>query len=287
MDKIVIKRQMHSANVVPTMNLNGRVYEYFPEFLDQAQRAFFYGDALFETIRVFDGRLPWLSRHWARLSAGLQALGYELPDLWSAAFFEAEIRKIAPPNARVRLTVWRNPGGLYAPEDNHAQFLITASSLGSNRFEWIDPGILLGVCTSVRLPVDDYSNFKTLNAPRYVAAARMAQNNGWDDALLLNAHERICEATSSNVFWWEGPQMCTAPLSEGCVAGIARSVLLESAPASGFAVQEKPATFAALRQADEIFLTNAIRGIVPVRDFAGQSLADLKTKGLFMRVYEV
>ena len=268
------------------MNLNGRLFEYFPEFLDQAQRALFYGDALFETLRVFDGRLPWLGRHWARLTAGLQSLGYELPDPWSADFFEAEIRKVAPLNARVRLTVWRSPGGLYAPEDNHPQFLITSRALAADRFEWIDPGISLGLCTSVRLPVDDFSNFKTLNAPRYVAAARMAQNNGWDDALLLNAHERICEATSSNVFWWEGPQLCTVPLSEGCVAGIARSVLLEYGPASGFVVQEKPATFAALRQADEIFLTNAIRGVVPVRHFVGRSLVDFNTKRLFMRVYE-
>lgn len=263
------------------MNLNGRVYPRLPAGLAQAQRAVFYGDVLFETIRMFDGRLPWLHRHWMRLSAGLLQLGFVVPEAWSAAFFEAEIRKIAPPNARIRLTVWRAPGGLYAPSDNTAQFLITAQALDTPHFVWPDVGTALGLCPTVRLPVDEFSNLKTLNAPRYVAAARWAQQQGWDDAVLLNTRERVCEASSSNVFWWEGHQLCTVPLSEGCVAGIARAVLLDFASEQGLAVQEKPATFAALGQADEVFLTNAIRGLVPVRQLVDRPLPFSKTRELF------
>jgi len=268
-----------------SVNFNTHLSENLPEALTQMQRAFFYGDTLFETLRVFDSKIPLLSRHWARLSTGLSALGFDVPVEWGVPFFQKEISKICPPNARVRLNVWRSPGGFYMPQDSKPQFLITAQPLASNSFEWQEPGITLGVSDDVRLPIDSYSNFKTLNASRYVAAALEAKKRSWDDVLILNARDRICEATSSNVFWWEKDLLCTVPLSEGCVAGVQRALLLEAAAAAGFAVQEKPVTFAALQSADEIFLTNAIRGLLPVHFFTGRSLKSLRSKTLFEEVF--
>lgn len=171
------------------------------------------------------------------------------------------------------------------PQDDAPQFLITAQPLASNSFEWQEPGITLGVSDDVRLPMNTFSNFKTLNAVRYVAAALEAKKRAWDDVLILNARDRICEATSSNVFWWEKDLLCTVPLSEGCVAGVQRALLLAAAAAAGFAIQEKPVTFAALQSADEIFLTNAIRGLLPVYLFAGRPLKNFKSKTLFEEVF--
>ncbi|MBK6931300.1 MAG: aminotransferase class IV family protein [Saprospirales bacterium] len=264
------------------VNLNSALLDQYPEALEAAQRALFYGDALFETIRVFDGRMPYLERHWARLHAGMSALGFTPPKTWEAAFFRAEIAKLQLVNARVRLTVWRSPGGLFRPENDYPQFLIAATPLPSDHFEWPGAGMDIGLCTAVRLPVDAFSNFKTLNAPRYVAAAREAKAMGWDDALLLNANERVCEATSSNVFWWEKQAVYTVPLSEGCVAGVMREILLEISNRNGYLLRERPVTFAALQQADEIFLSNAIRGIIPVRNFTGKPL----TTGMTRQLYE-
>lgn len=262
-------------------NLNGQVLDRLPDLLELTQRALYYGDALFETMRVFDGRIPLLERHWARLSAGMDVLGFAVPTHWDADFLQKQIRHTAPTNARVRLTVWRSPGGKYAPQNNVPQFLITAEALGSTWLEWPTATLELGICTTVRLPVDAFSNFKTLNAPRYVAAAREAQANGWDDAVLLNAHERVCEATSSNVFWWAGDVLGTVPLSEGCVAGVMRAVVLEAARQSEIVFLEKIAPIEALHAADEIFITNAVRGIVPVRTFAGRNLPSRQTRQLF------
>jgi len=266
------------------MNFNARVLDKHPEFLEQTQRALFYGDALFETIRVFDGKTPLLTRHWGRLSAGLRSLGFEIPSGWSTSYFEKEILRISPKNARVRLTVWRSPGGKYAPVDNTPQFLITAEAMSEAQLMWPKNGLELGLCQSVLLPVDAFSNLKTLNAPRYVAASREAQANHWDDALLLNAHGRVCEATSSNVFWWEGDLLCTVPLSEGCVAGVFRAFVLETASGLGIQIVEKAATPETLLAAAEIFLTNAVRGIVPVRIFAGQSRPSTQTSRLFSQL---
>jgi branched-chain amino acid aminotransferase len=266
------------------INWNGTPLERLPEGWTEAQRALFYGDALFETMRAFGSRLPLLERHWARLRGGLTLLGFALPSEWDAVFWEKNIWRVAPPNARVRLTVWRSAGGYYRPANNQPQFLITAEPLPGAALAWPEAGLTLGVSTSVRLPVDAYSNLKTLNSARYVAAAREAQAQGWDDALVLNAFERVCEATASNVWWWEGDRLYTVPLSEGCVAGVMRAFVLETAAEAGQTIIEKALLPEALWAADEIFLTNAVRGIQPVRIFAGARLGSERTQWLFERV---
>lgn len=261
--------------------LNGQLLDQLPTVLQQTQRALYYADGLFESIRMFEGNLPFFRRHWERLTAGLQAWRFALPATWTSAFFEQEIKQIARGNARVRLQVWRSPGGLYLPEDHTPQYLITTTNIESGRFDWPEQGIALCLCTSVRLAADSFSPYKTLNTARYVVAKQEAAALGYDEALLLNALERVCEASSSNVFWWEGNTLCTVPLSEACVAGVMRAFLLEIARAGGYAIQEKAITFTQLQAADEIFLTNAVRGIIPVRIFADKSFASTRTQQLF------
>jgi branched-chain amino acid aminotransferase len=267
-----------------SINFNGTVLEQLPSPLDQLQRAYFYGDGLFETIRVFDGKILLLQLHWSRLVAGGQVLGLQFPGNWNAAYFNVEIQRMITGNARVRLTVWRAAGGLYRPSTDAAQFLVTTTPLKNAAFEWPENGVRLGVAEHLQLPMDQISTCKTLNASRYIAAARQAVANGWDDALLCNAQGRICEASASNIFWWENARLCTIPLSEGCVAGVLRHFLLETAASAGYVVQEKPATFATLEAASEIFLTNAIQGIVPVRELAGKQYGHHQTRILFDRL---
>ncbi|MBK8969169.1 MAG: aminotransferase class IV [Lewinellaceae bacterium] len=264
------------------INFNGTVLNQMPTELAQVQRALNYGDGLFETIRVFNGRIPLFDRHWQRLSESSQLLGLQFPADWNASFFTEAILKIAPANARVRLSVWRESGGFYRPSDDQANFLIETAPLEQSCFSWSP--ILLGMAAGLRLPVDSVSNCKTMSALRYVLASRQAAAKGWDEVLLLNTAERICEAGSSNVFWWEHASLFTVPLSEGCVAGVMRHFLIELAAAAGYVVLEKPATFATLEQADEIFLSNAIRGIVPVRNFAGRPLGSANTRLLFQEL---
>ncbi|MEQ1743822.1 MAG: aminotransferase class IV [Saprospiraceae bacterium] len=263
-------------------NLNATLLEHLPDEFAVAQRAVFYSDALFETIRVFDGEIPLFERHRERLLSGLTALGFHLPEGWGRGTLKSEILRTAHPNARVRLTVWRSPGGRYAPENDQPQFLITSEPLANNRFEWPVKETKIGVCQSVRLPIDHFSNLKTLNGSRYVAAAREARSNDLDDVLILNCHERICEATSSNVFWLESGQLCTVPLTEGCVAGVFRATVMVTMSE----VVEKNITAEQLSNADEIFLTNAVRGIVPVRIFAGRLLPNRLTEQLFHTIQD-
>jgi branched-chain amino acid aminotransferase len=251
------------------VNLNGLALAQLPAELERVQRGLYYGDALFESIRVFEGRAPLLEAHWARLERGLRALRYAVPADWGVAFWARQIQGMALRNARLRLSVWRSPGGLYAPEDNRPQFLITAKELEGSRFDWPDEGLSVGFCRSVRLPVDAFSGFKALNGPRYVAAAQEAAERGWDEGLLLNCHERVCEAVHSNVFWVAEGQVFTPPVSDGAVTGVLQNLLLGLLSASGHPVVQRPCQEEDLLRAEEIFLTNAVRGIRPVRRCEG------------------
>ncbi|MCC7504483.1 MAG: aminotransferase class IV [Saprospiraceae bacterium] len=267
-----------------TYNFNSQILYQLPPELETAQRAIYYGDGLFETIRMFDGQLPFLRQHLDRLFGGLNALGMLIPPSWTPDFFEREIRKLTSRSARIRLSVWRLPGGLYFPEHNDPVFLISSASLPEASFTWRQEGVRLGICETVRLPVDSFSSFKTLNAPRYVAAAREARGKGWDDGLLLNAFDRIAEATSSNLFWKESAEWYTPPLSEGCVAGTMRAHVAQLIRATGATLLEKPLLPDHLVRAQEIFLTNAIQGIVPVRIFAGNTPGSESSRTLFEKL---
>lgn len=243
------------------INLNTHLFADLPAEMLSVQRGLYYGDTLFESIRVFGGRIPLMSGHWERLSNGLNRMGYTMPSHWSADFFAKEILRTAYSDARVRLTIWRSPGGLYNPQDDTPQFLITATELTSSAFDGYSEGLSIGLSKDVRLSVDSLSGLKSLNGARYVAAAKEACANGWNDAIILNFREQVCEATSSNVFWIAGGQVCTVPLSDGPVTGVLRNLLLRLLPAAGYPVQEKSIGFEELLEAEEVFLTNAVRGI--------------------------
>ena len=251
------------------VNLNGQILQNLPESFALLQRAAYYGDGLFETLRAFKGQVPFWPVHWERFSNGLKVLGLEAPSHWTADYFETEILKTTPRNARIRLTVWRSPGGLYLPTDNSPQMLVTAESLQSDVFEWSETGLEVCLCQTVRLPVDSLSGIKMLNGARYVAAAKEARAKGVDDAIVLNAHGRICEATGSNVIWLEGDIVFVPPSFDGQIKGTLQNLLCSLLRAEGWEVREKPALVADLLQADEVLLTNAVRGIRWVRKFEG------------------
>ncbi|MDX2134994.1 MAG: aminotransferase class IV [Saprospiraceae bacterium] len=251
-------------------NVNGRPTTQLPDDLLHAQRALYYADALFETIRAFDGHLPFIDRHWARLSGGMKSLNMSIPNHWDSGFFQQEIEKTGAWNARIRLTVWRKPGGRLLPEINDVSFLIETEPLPENTFTWNNRGLRVGICPSLRLTADDLSCWKSLNIARYAQAAQIARANGWDDALLLNARDRIVESSICNLFWVKNNQVFTPPLSEGCVAGVLRGYLLDKLPEWGISVTEKAVLPVELAAADEVLLTNAVRGVQWVAGYPGE-----------------
>lgn len=255
-----------------SINLNSEILADLPESLVQSSRAMDFGDGLFETIRVFKGCIPFLHLHWARLEAGMHVLGFDIPEAWSEAFFRREILKIVQGNARVRIRVWRSPGGLYFPTDNRPIFQITASALDSATFNLSKTGLKVRRCDKVRLPLDALSGLKTLGGTRYVMATLEARAKAVDDVILLNEFGHVCEASSSNIAWIKGETVYAPAPTDGQVSGTFQKTLFELLRGAGVTIIEKPTTFAELLGADEVLLTNAIQGIRWIQLLEGKAL---------------
>ncbi|MFK7773088.1 MAG: aminotransferase class IV [Saprospiraceae bacterium] len=243
------------------INFNGKIFPSDQPILDSDNRAFLYGDALFETIRMSEGKILFLENHVNRLLQGLHFFKYKVPKKYSLPFFTKEINKIASGNSRIRITVFRSKGGLYTPKNNRPQFLISISPLSSPSFSLNKKGLNVGIFDEIKLPRSPISNYKTCNSSPYVLAGLNKKERNLDDVILLNDKDRISEASSSNIFFIKKNKIITPSLSEGCVAGTMRKKILEIATEKKYLIQENPIKLTHLKNFEEIWLTNAISGI--------------------------
>jgi len=254
------------------INLNGKVYPSGTPVFSADNRAFRYGDGLFESIRSFSGSLPFLDLHTKRLHRGMAALGMGVPAHYSSVFFQNEFSKTIEGgqlhNHRVRLTVYRESGGLYTPASNAPLFFVESQQLLTGKFEWQEKGRLAGIFDEMRLSFSPVSFFKSCNSIPFVLANIFRENNNWEEIFMLNQSGNVVCGGSSNVFLIKNRTLFTPPESEGCVLGTMRETTLHLASEMGLQVEEKPLSRSEVQHADELFLTNAAQGIQWVREVA-------------------
>lgn len=237
-------------------------------------RAFLYGDGLFETMRVYQREVLWLADHAARLNRGLAALGLVLETknelaTWLQTKVIEQLPAESAANHRVRGTFFRAGGGLYTPQEDGCAYHFDSRPLATDPYPFSQKGVSIGIVEGVRLDRTVLSPHKTLNALPYVLAGREKQARGWEDCLLLNTAGRVAEAQAANVFLWSDGVVYTPDLHEGCIAGVLRQQLLHLLEALGWKVIEGPIEITQLKNAQEIWLTNAIQGIRWVTSIEG------------------
>ncbi|HET6990170.1 MAG TPA: aminotransferase class IV, partial [Bacteroidia bacterium] len=130
-----------------------------------------------------------------------------------------------------------------------------------NEYVLNDKGMSVELYQDIRKPINKLSTLKTANSQLYVLAALYAKKMNVDDAILINHNGNVIEATGSSLFAVKNGVLYTSPLSEGCVAGVMRGVIMEIAKENRIAVYEVPLPLSIMLNSDEIFLTNAVRGI--------------------------
>jgi branched-chain amino acid aminotransferase len=230
-----------------------------------SNRAFRYGDGVFETIRLIGGEACFTRRHLERLMAGVQQLHLRLPAGFITLSLTDWCRKLAQANqiksGRIRLSVFRTDGGNYRPDSNEAAWLMELEPLDVPTYTLNTEGLVIDLYQELRKPVSKLANIKSSNAVLYVLAAIHARDQQMDDCILLNQQGNVIEATASNLFAVKNGVLYTCPLSEGCVAGVMRAEVMALAQANRIAVYEVPLPMSVLLNSDEVFLTNAIRGI--------------------------
>lgn len=235
--------------------------------LSVRNRSFLYGDGLFESIHA-NGTIPqFLDKHLKRLFHGMQLLKMNIPDFFNYEYIFKKIQGTLVRNklfkgARVRLIVFRNEGGLYAPENNEISFIIDTAKLDSYKYVLNEKGFFVDIYPEIKKNINTYSSLKTTNALLYVLAAIFRQQYKLDECIILNEKDYVCESISSNIFIVKDDTIFTPPLSDGCVAGVMREVIIELLKNNGITVVDNYSIdIEALFDADEIFLTNSINGI--------------------------
>lgn len=253
------------------INYNGTLFESNERIFSINNRAFKYGDALFETIRVVNGKLCFLEDHFKRLKEGIELLKMKSSNI-SFNDLKRQIEELLVKNnitegGRVRLTVFREADGFYQPFNEKKAYVIEAKSIECNTFKINDKGLVIDVYNEQIRSTSKLSNIKTTNSIQQILAGIYCNEKGLDECVMLNKHGRIAEAMSSNIFLYKNNNIYTPSLEEGCINGVMRKQVLKIAENLKINIFEGMVNGSMLLQADELFLTNAVKGIYWVESF--------------------
>lgn len=238
-------------------------------------RSFRYGDGLFETLLVANGKLFRWAEHAARLEGSAEALSIPLPHGRAELFQLAHelITRNAIAEGLLRLQVSRGVGPRgYAPTGGEKTTVVMTLHPLAPRNALPAAGWKLTVC-SLRVAADDLlAKHKSCNRLLQVLAASEASARHADEALLVNTNGDVAEGSTSNVFWIEGGTVCTPPLATGALRGVTRGVILEICATLGVPRKEKNIRPDQLAETDGVVLSLTSRGVVEATSIDGKPL---------------
>jgi len=253
--------------------------------LTARNRGFRYGDGLFESMRMSASRLNFADLHADRLQAGMNALKMDGGILFDEYFLKQKTAELCKKNrlkdnVRFRLSVYRDGDGLYTPDSNKSGYILEGSAINGNGYELNKKGLIINVYDEITKPVNKLSNYKTSNSLLYVMAGLYKKQHRLDEAFILNQHGFLCESISSNVFVVYDKQIYTPALSEGCIAGVMRNIVMQTAKSNNISIIEAQINPEVLKEADEVFITNATTGIRWVMGYGKKRYFNEITKSL-------
>ncbi|MBA4241575.1 MAG: hypothetical protein C0448_12680 [Sphingobacteriaceae bacterium] len=261
---------------------NGHVISLYEPAISFSNRAFRYGDSVFESIRYTNGKIMFLADHVKRIKLSMTTLRMNVPAEFTTGNIEQLIFHLLEQNnikqdSRIRLTVFRNEGGFYTPDTNDISFLIETEALETTGYQLNQKGLWVDVYAEIKKQINKISNLKTGSALLYVMAGITKTSLKLDDCLLVNDNGNIIESISSNIFVVKNGTLYTSPISDGCVDGVMRKQILDIAAQNKILTFEQTLTVHTLTNGDEVFLTNAIKGIQWVGQFKNKFYTNQKS----------
>ena len=274
------------------INFNGTLVTQDSNILTQ-NRGFLYGDAVFETVKIVNSKVLYLEDHYFRLMASMRVVRMEIPMNFTMEYLEEQLLEVTnglsiSNSARARITVFRNDGGYYLPIDNTVSFLVHATALDSVVYSFDEKEYEVDLFKDFHITKQLLSSIKTTNRILNVAASIFASENDLNNCLLLNDSKNVAEAIQGNIFMVMGNKLITPPVSEGCLNGVMRKQVLKLAEAiEGIEVLEAVISPFDLQKADELFITNVIKGIQPITKYRKKTFKSNISKELILKLNEV
>ena len=274
------------------INFNGTIVTQDSNILTQ-NRGFLYGDAVFETVKIVNSKVLYLEDHYFRLMASMRVVRMEIPMNFTMEYFEEQLLTLVEKlnisdSARARITVYRNDGGYYLPLDRTVSFLVHASAAESKLYSFEGKGYEVDLFKEFYVTKQLLSSIKTTNRILNVAASIFADENGLDNCLLLNDSKNVVEAIQGNLFMLVGNKLITPAVAEGCLNGVMRKQILKLAKSiAEIEVVEEVISPFELQKADELFITNVIKGIQPITKYRKKTFKTDLSQKLISKLNEI
>lgn len=268
------------------INYNGHFMspEEFPFTLEN--RAFLYGDQMFESIKVINQKPCFVDLHLKRLYKAMDILNYSVNLNTLKKNIDKTIAKNKLKNGHIKIIISRKDGGKYTPTKNTSTYLVLPIHSKVNDYQYNKTGMSMALYSKIPKQYSPVSFFKSSQSFAYIMAG-LSNNKHIDHVLILNEKIRLCEGSNSNVFLVRGHSLLTPPINEGCIDGIMRQVLINIAPQLHLTIEEIPLTKNDLLLADEVFFCNSQFGIQWIKSYLKKSYSNNISKLLYQHLSRI
>jgi branched-chain amino acid aminotransferase len=239
--------------------------------LSPGQAGLICGWGIFTTLRISRGEAFAYERHWRRLEKDAGII--HLPLLYTAAKVRVHLHEVIRGNkvtegcARIYLVY--NSVGFWQSAEQRPPVDLMIYTAGLPEHHDV---VRLALREHGRYAASPLSGVKTISWLNNVWAIAEANDEGFDEVVMLNERGEVAECTSANIFAVKDGKILTPPLSSGCLEGVTRGILLEIAPDAGLPVIEQPLLPEDLYSAEEVFISSTNRNLISVGEIAGHAI---------------
>lgn len=235
-------------------------------------RGFTYGDGVFRTIRINDGKLSFWDAHFIKLRDDAAALGLSCPDQ-AVLYQEAQQFLQVQSTGLLKIILTRGGGnrGYAIPLSAKPTRVLMCTALPQYPDHYLESGVDLALCRLRLGHQPRLAGIKHLNRLENVLARSEWQDQGFADGVLLDCDGWVIECTSSNIFCRFGNRLVTPDLSNCGVAGVTRGLILQKAPDIGLLTEIGHLALETLMSADEVLICNSAFGVWQVSNFNGKT----------------
>ena len=252
------------------INFNGIITDQSDQLINN--RAFLYGDSVFETLRIIDNKIVFWEDHYFRLMSSMRIIRLDIPDNYTPDFLQKNILKLHKMvskngHSRIRINVFRFSEGKYTPDNNKSSFMISCNEISSPEFKINNGKYVVDLYKDYYLDNQLISSIKTNNKIINVVASIYAKENGLNNCVLLNKDKMVAEFINSNIFIIKNDQIFTPTIKSGCLNGVLRKNLINILKKSSYSISERDISTFDLTQSDEVFGTNVTQGLFCVTNY--------------------